>query len=398
MPSRKTILFVEINNYNYIFIAGEYDENLEFKIINKLIVNNSCIEKNRFINFDLAQEIVKKNVQIIEEKTNSVFKEVIIILDNLNYTSVNISGYKKLNGSQVLKENISYILNSLKLAISENLEEKTILQIFNTKSVLDGVNTHNLPIGLFGNFYNHELSFFLIENNDLKNLNKIFNKNNLKIKKIFIRKFIEGVEMMNKKKDIDTFFKLDFYKENSILSFFYKSSFKLVERFNFGTNMILQDIAKVCSLEHKVVNEFLSDKILNFSNKVEDAVLDKKYFNQGLYRKIKIRLIKDIAKARIDEIIKIIYTKNLNIKSLKNKDNAIYLTIHDKEILQNFFTDFQINFKDYEDKINFIEHIEIDNIVKRASHLSTYGWKNEAIPIAQTKSSLITRIFKSLFN
>ena len=43
----------------------------------------------------------------------------------------------------------------------------------------------NLPIGLFGEFYSHELSFCLIDKNDFNNLNYIFDKCNLKIKKLF---------------------------------------------------------------------------------------------------------------------------------------------------------------------------------------------------------------------
>ena len=36
---------------------------------------------------------------------------------------------------------------------------KTILHIFNSKYLLDKKKIENLPIGLFGNFYSHELSF-----------------------------------------------------------------------------------------------------------------------------------------------------------------------------------------------------------------------------------------------
>ena len=45
----------------------------------------------------------------------------------------------------------------------------------------------NLPIGLFGNVYSHELSFSLISNNDFKNIQNILDKCNLKIKKIFLK-------------------------------------------------------------------------------------------------------------------------------------------------------------------------------------------------------------------
>ena len=73
--------------------------------------------------------------------------------------------------------------------------KKQILHIFNSKYFLDEKETENIPIGLFGNFYSHELSFFLINKNDYKNLHNIFNKCNLKIKKIISKSFIEGANI-----------------------------------------------------------------------------------------------------------------------------------------------------------------------------------------------------------
>ena len=81
-------------------------------------------------------------------------------MDSLEYFCTNISEFKKLNGSQILKDNISYILNTLKLAVNESEKDKTIMHMFNSKSVLDGLDIENLPIGLFGDFYSHELTFF----------------------------------------------------------------------------------------------------------------------------------------------------------------------------------------------------------------------------------------------
>ena len=113
-------LFIEINYSNYIFVAGIYDDSQNFKIIEKIIAPNEGINNNKFINIGQAQEAIRKNVQAIEDKLNYVFKDVIVILDNFSLSCINISASKKLNGSQVLKENISYILNSLKLAVTEN--------------------------------------------------------------------------------------------------------------------------------------------------------------------------------------------------------------------------------------------------------------------------------------
>ena len=44
----------------------------------------------------------------------------------------------------------------------------------------------NLPIRLF-EIFTHELSFLLINKNDLNNIRKVFSKNNLNIKKFILK-------------------------------------------------------------------------------------------------------------------------------------------------------------------------------------------------------------------
>ena len=399
MQTNIPTLFVEINEQNYIFVAGKYDENQKLKIIEKIITPNEGIEKQRFINIDLAHKSIKKSIQEIEDKINFVFKEATIILDDFDNSCINISGYKKLNGSQVLKENISYILNSLKLAISENEKKKTILHIFNSKSILDGIHVENLPIGLFGDFYSHELTFFLIDDNDMKNIRQIFNKNNLKVKKVLIKNFIEGTQIINQNNKIETFFKIKINKNKSHISFFDKASFRHDEYFNFGTSIIFKDIAKVCSINNHTIIKILSDKL--FGNKKlqdDNELLEEKYFEKENYRKIRKKLILDIVNARIEEIINIILNKNINIKSLKQKNLRIFLIIEDQLISDNFHENFKSYIsQDYNFDPYLINNLQIDSSIISAAFLSAYGWKKEAIPITQTKTSLITRIFKSIF-
>ena len=388
-------LFVEINHSKFIFIAGLYDDNHNFKIKEKIAVNNEGFYNKKFTNIDLIEETIRKNIELIEDRLNCVFKDVTIILDNFYSTCINISGFKKLNGSQVLKENISYILNSLKLAVTENEKEKTILHIFNSKSVLDNKRVENLPIGLFGNFYSHGLTFFLIKNNDLMNIKQLFNKNNLNIKKIFIKNFIEGVELIDKDNNTETFFKIKINKDNSNISFFDNASFKYVENFNFGTSIIFNDIKKVCSLDYQIIDKILLDLPYEDKSFSDSELFEEKYFNKGNYRKIRKKLILEIVKARIEEIVNIIFNRNINIRSLKKNNIRIYLTIEDETIFNNFKENFRSYFSHNETYL--IKDLDIDKIILSASYLSTYGWKKEAIPITQTKNSVITRIFKSLF-
>ena len=111
MQENTPTLYVEINESDYIFAVTIYDDVHNFKIVEKNIVPHDGIKNNKFINIYQTQELIKKNVQHIENKLNFIFKEVNIILGSFDCYCINVSGFKKLNGSQVLKENISYILN-----------------------------------------------------------------------------------------------------------------------------------------------------------------------------------------------------------------------------------------------------------------------------------------------
>ena len=397
MSNNNPALFIEIDSINYNFVAGVYDENKNFKVVEKIVTDCKGFNKTKFTNIDEAIETIKKNVELIEQKLNFIFKEVTIIIDSINCSCINISGFKKLNGSQILKENISYNLNSLKLSVTESESTKSILHIFNSQSILDGKCLDNLPIGLFGDFYNHELTFFLVGNNDLKNIKYIFNKNNLEVKNFFLRPFSEGTLLIKQKK-VESFFNIKINNDNSSLSFFDKSSFRYSENFSFGSDIIFKDIEKICSIKNEVIKDFLSSNFINKNNHFDERdLLEKKYFSNKNYRKIKKNLILDIAQARIEEIIDIIIYDNINLNFIKKNDFKIYVTIQDKLISDNFGELFKSYFSIKNNDTSLIDNFNKEDLILNTANLLTYGWRKEALPIIQTKKSLITRVFKSIF-
>ena len=398
MENNKPILFVEINEKNYIFVVGKYNENQNFRLIEKITNKAEGIIKGKFTNIEEASKTIKKNVEIIESKLNYIFKDVTVIIENFETSCINISGSKKLNGSQLLKENISYILNSLKSAVAENEREKTILHIFNSKSILDGTNVENLPIGLFGDFYSHELTFFLIGNNDLRNIKQIFGKSNLEVRKIILKDFSEGIQLINKIKN-ENFFKIKINPESSSISFFDQDSYRFSEHFKFGSNIIFKDIAKICSIDNELIVNYLSDSFNKATILNNDQLIEEKFFIKGSYRKIRKKLIIDIVDARIEEICNIIFKKNINLNYLKKSNFKIYITLHDKILSENFFENFKSHLlKERISDLTAINDFDVESSTASIADLSSFGWRKEAIPIIQTKNSLITRIFKSLFD
>ena len=215
MENDSPILFIEINKSEIIFVVSKKGDSENYEILFKDSIDNQNTVDFTYTDYNLTHDLIKKKIYFIEEKLNSTFKEVIISLQDNDCSILNVSGFKNLNGAQLTKESITYILNSLKTQINET-EKKTVLHIFNTKYILDSKKTENLPLGLFGNFYSQEHSFVLMKNNDYKNLKKIFEKCNLKINRIISKSFLSGIDLISKNENCETFLKLKLIKIYSI--------------------------------------------------------------------------------------------------------------------------------------------------------------------------------------
>ena len=396
MQIESPFLIIEINKLNFIFIVGKKDDENNFHLIEEIKIPISGINENKITELNSIINLIKENIFFIENKIDFTFKETIIILNNFECSLLNFSGFKKLNGMQLTKENITYILNSLKSKVDEIEKEKKILHIFNSKYLLDKKNVENLPIGLFGDFYSQELSFFLINKNDHKNLLNIFNTCNLKIKRIIYKGFIEGVELIKNNANLESFFQIKIEENNSQIIFFENSAIKYVQDFNFGSNIIIKDISKVTAMKIDIIKNFL----INFDIARDlkgNEFLEKEYFNDN-FRKVKKKLILEVAAARIKEISDVILFKNINIVNFLKKKSPLYLNISDQAHLINFKNYFLEYFSEEKKvEVNFLENNDIINIYQNAMKLVQFGWKKEAVPIIHEKKSLVSRFFDFFF-
>ena len=391
-------LYLEINKTKFIFFAIDENEEEKFETLYNLEVPIDGFENNRIANYEKVLRLIKENIFLIEKKLNYTFKEIRLILDNFNPSFLNISGFKKLNGSQILKENITYILNTLKLYVNKTEEKKTIIHIFNSKFFLDNKKIDNLPVGLFGDFYAHELSFALINTNDYKNLKNIFDNCNLKIDKTLLKSFIKGAYISDININLETFLNIEINHNTSKIFYFENNSLKFEQSFDFGLNIIIKDIAKITLLKksnvEKILNEIKIDNDIN-----DDELIEKEFFINENFRKIKKKLIYEIALARVKEISEIMFFKNINFYCQRHSINPIFLEINSelkftslKKICQKIFS------SQNKSNTQLLENDLGNNMMKILDKLVHFGWKKEAIPISKIKKSIIARFFEAIFD
>ena len=390
-------LYLEIDNSNFTFFVVEDNNQSDFKISYKFKTPLIGLANDGIFDLEKIFSSIKENILIIEKKFNHTFKELVLILENFDPTFINLSGYKKLNGSQVLRENITYILNTLKSCVDKTENKKTIIHIFNSKFFLDNKKIDNLPIGLFGDFYSHELSFVLMNKNEHKNINHVFSKCNLNIKKILIKSFVEGAYLSNNHKNIETFFHIKMNDNHSKISYFENHALKFEQNFRFGTEIIINDISKITSLKKKDVKSILENTKLN-QDMGDNELIEKEFFKDNIYKKIKKKLIYEIIFARIKELTEIILFENKNFSYYNNFTKLIFFELKDDLKKQSFREFFKIAFSSSDNsQIKFVEDLSDEHLLKTATELVHFGWKKEAIPITLTKKSLIARFFRAIF-
>ncbi len=127
--------------------------------------------------------------------------------------------------------------------------------------------------------------------------------------------------------------------------------------------------------------------------------LEEKYFAKINYRKIKKKLLYEIAAARIQELSEIILTTNINTYTLLKKSVPIFLKINDTNIHRNFKKCCKYFFSKSDSyQITFIDNQPYEKLLDDTNKIAHFGWKSEAVPIISTKKSIIARFFDLLFN
>ena len=397
MQQNSPQLFIEISNLEIVFIIGKNNKKYEFELIysNNIKVNDAT-EKEIF-DFESIYNLVKEKIYLIEQKLNFTFKEVTLIIDMLDNYLINFTGFKKLNGSQLTKQNVTFIINSLKGKIDEFENNKKIIHIFNSEYLLDKKKVENLPIGLFGDFYSHELTFFLIDKNYFKNLENIFSRCNLRVKKVISKSFLNGIDLINSNYSLNTFFRIEINCKTSNLIFFDNQTLKFIQDFKFGTDLIFGDISKITKLKLNIIEKILKHPKFLKDN-IKEPLLDKEFFENNNFRKIHKKLIFDIAEARIQEFAEIVLYKNINLKNFLKKKSSIFLSINDYQKIKCFEESFLTNFSNQKGfEVNLIDKLPVEEACDNIYSFVQYGWKSEAVPFVPEKKSLIARFF-DLFN
>jgi cell division ATPase FtsA len=114
MKLKEPYLIINLDDNKINFFVISFDKNKNYNLIKNINIDSVGIQNGRIVNIKLVAELIKKNLNLLEDELNFFFSNASIIISPSDVNCLNVSGYKRLNGSQVSKESITYILNDIK--------------------------------------------------------------------------------------------------------------------------------------------------------------------------------------------------------------------------------------------------------------------------------------------
>lgn len=180
-----------------------YLSNNKFKIflfdkknIKNLFQESIIIENNfNFIEFTELTKFLDKNIFKIEKLIGTFIKNIFLIVENKNNLIIKLCNKKKIENN-VKKESLKNNLIILKNLINENYKNQTIMHILLNNQLIYDDNVTSLIDNEDTNPQYLEVSFIILSNDLIINLNKVMQKFQIKISK-----FIDGKYVKNYFKD-----------------------------------------------------------------------------------------------------------------------------------------------------------------------------------------------------
>ena len=105
-------LIIDLNDNKIVFFVISFNEKKDFKILKKIIIESSGIQNGRIIDIERVTQILKKNISTFEEDLDYFFSVATVIINPNQINCLNVSGYKKLNGSQISKKAVLNTIQS----------------------------------------------------------------------------------------------------------------------------------------------------------------------------------------------------------------------------------------------------------------------------------------------
>ncbi len=406
MNSEYPIGIIELGNINIKCLIFKVKSNNDTEILSTFITPSEGIHNDIVMNLSRASNAIRTCISTAEKKAKILLKKINVVFEQPDFLCTKFSKHKKIDGSKIHKDDIEFLLKEAKKQLILNDKNQSIVHIFNHNYIVDGKTFVEEPIDVYADSLTHEMTFITTPKNNLKNIHQVFIDCDIEIERLISRTFTLGAKLLSNEELQFGSILVDLGLEKISLGLFKNLALVHSITFPFGVDHITKDLSKVCSLNLNESENIRNNVDFSFQNNQnlfdENDYLKNTYFVDSNFRKISKKLILNVIKARLDEIIdtlkKQLIVSGFNLTS----GTSLLLTGEGLDLfnIEKYFVNFLGPNVKRTDANNMEEGRDLEkNFAPCMGALKIIkdGWETEAIPEASGKNIEKMGFFSKIF-
>ena len=176
------------------------------KINNKLEYFDQKLYKSYFnnneLNFDILQNFVEKNILEVEKAIGEFVKDIYLMIETPQSTSINLSVLKNNEGNKITKQDAMYLIQDAKQQILKSNSAIEIIHIITENYNLDDMNHNFLPLDINCKKFSIDIKFICFPKDLLRNFEQLFLKQQIFINKFICSNYVKTFDFKNNEKHI----------------------------------------------------------------------------------------------------------------------------------------------------------------------------------------------------
>ncbi len=179
MSEKKFDIYFEFNNKNLNLAA--FDKSTDKLDYYKEYPYLSYFDNYKELNFEKLDKFLEDSVFEIEKSTKEFLKDVYLIIETPDSTSIQMSVRKNNEGNKIGKEDAIYLIQDAKQQLLRSNYDMEIIHIIVENYTLDEVKYNFLPINQRCKKFSTDIKFICFPKDLKKNFEYLFSKHQINI-------------------------------------------------------------------------------------------------------------------------------------------------------------------------------------------------------------------------
>tara|TARA_B100001540_G_scaffold243783_1_gene218768 strand:- start:858 stop:2042 length:1185 start_codon:yes stop_codon:yes gene_type:complete len=350
------------------------------------------------INSHDFEKKIKELIQTTEKQINYHIKDLNVMLDLSNFSSIDVSLKKNYEGKNISLEDIQILLQESRQMFQENNKNNKIIHMIVKKFIFDENVFLEIPENnLKCNNLTLEIKFICYPNNILDKIQNIFNYNDVVINNFSCSTYVKSLNYNKLFQNHEKKIFLDIGFKKTCLAVYEKDVLIHLNSIPIGGNHITSDISQILKLsreDSEILKKSLNKTETIFSDNDEiekDEIVNKL---ELINKDISEDLLKKVIYARIEEIINLSF-KKINFDQSIKDNNYILVFIGEGSKILNKNAIYLENKYHFINEMNFYEE-NVELICRSAHNISHNNYNNEVNLVSKKPKKI--GFFEKLFN